>query len=78
MRRNDSSPAMGGDDLDGSKLRAMRTARGMSLFDLAMESGVTTQAISLIENGNTKNPRVDTLQSLARGLGCDIKDLLDG
>jgi cysteinyl-tRNA synthetase len=45
--------------------------------ELAKASGVTQQAISAIESGKNKFPRVITLYQLARALRCTVDDLID-
>ena len=51
----------------GSRLRAMRNARGLSIRALASMSGVSVNTISLIERGRT-SPNVNTLHQLAAQL----------
>lgn len=59
----------------GLKLRHARTVRGMRLSDLAAVSGCSESLLSKIENGKTI-PSLNTLHSLAKGLGLTIAKLL--
>ncbi len=56
--------------------RRIRTARGMSMIDVAQAAGITRQALSSIEKGLTQNPRVGNLQAIAQVLEVPIVDLL--
>ena len=51
----------------GAKLRAIRDERGLSQRELAQRSGLSANAISLIER-DENSPSVSTLQSLASAL----------
>jgi len=55
----------------GSRLRQMRTDRGMSMRALARKSGLSTNALSMIERGRT-SPSVSTLYKLAGALEVPI------
>jgi len=55
----------------GSRLRAFRSERGLSLRALSEIAGLSPNTISLIERGET-SPSVSTLQSLATALGVPI------
>lgn len=59
----------------GSRLRAFRVAKGLTKYRLAKVSGVSQTYIYRIEKGEIKNPRRDTLQSLARGLNITLAQL---
>lgn len=52
----------------GSKLRELRARRGLGLRELAVRSGVSHSAISLIERGRM-SPSVDTLAAVLDALG---------
>jgi Zn-dependent peptidase ImmA (M78 family)/transcriptional regulator with XRE-family HTH domain len=56
--------------------RRIRSARGMSMVDVAQAAGITRQALSSIEKGLTLNPRVGNLQAIAQVLEVPIIDLL--
>jgi transcriptional regulator with XRE-family HTH domain len=50
------------------RLRAARERAGITPYRLAQVSGITKQAISRLEAGNTQ-PTWETVQALARALG---------
>ena len=56
-------------------LRQEREKAGLGQVELARRSGVSQQAISLIESGERKNPGIETLNALAVALGCALSDL---
>lgn len=68
--RNNTDPGACA-ELVGERLRAIRTARGLTLRALAEMSGLSVNTLSLIENKRT-SPSVGTLQQLATQLGCPI------
>jgi len=55
----------------GSRLRELRTERGLSMRALGRQSGLSTNALSMIERGKT-SPSVSTLYKIATAL--DIPD----
>ena len=55
----------------GGCLRALRDARGWSTRELAEQSGLAMNTLSLIENAKT-SPSVSTLQQIARALDVPI------
>lgn len=55
----------------GGRLRQLRTERGQSLRALARASGLSTNALSMIERGRT-SPSVSTLYKLAEALEVPI------
>lgn len=57
------------------KLNEMRTKAGISRGDLAERVGVDEETIGRYERGE-REPRISTLQLIARTLGCSIADLL--
>ena len=59
----------------GARLRAARTARGLSLRGVAQALGVSASLISQVETGKTQ-PSVSTLYALVNHLGISIDDLL--
>jgi transcriptional regulator with XRE-family HTH domain len=60
----------------GNKLRGIRNERGLSQRELAQRSGVSTNAISLIER-DENSPSVATLQSLATALNIRMSYFFD-
>ncbi len=61
----------------GGHLRDLRYRRGLSQVELAALSGVGQDTISTTENGKHR-PYPSTLRKLARALGVEIEELLDG
>ena len=59
-----------------ARLKSIREAKGITKYRLAKLSGVSQTYIYRIEQGEIKNPRRDTLQSLARGLNISLVELL--
>ena len=51
-----------------------RTKQNLTLLELSKITGVSKTQINAIENGKV-SPRLDTLESLAVGLGVDIYEL---
>lgn len=60
----------------GERLMDLRKKRGMSMRDLAQQSGASTSLISQIETGRT-NPTVAKLQNLATALGVSVNYFFD-
>lgn len=60
----------------GSRILHLREKAGLSLSELEAESGVPKATISKIENGH-RNPRIETLYRIAKGLGVELKDLFE-
>ena len=57
----------------GSRLRELREARGASMRALAVKSGLSANALSMIERGRT-SPSVSTLYKLADALGVPVTE----
>ncbi len=55
----------------GERLRILREERGLSMRSLARASGLSTNALSMIERGRT-SPSVSTLVKLAGALGAPV------
>lgn len=62
------------DDQLGSRIRAARRARGMSLRDLAAQVGVSASMLSLLETGRSQSS-VTTLYAVVEALGMSMNDL---
>ncbi|MFF2861445.1 helix-turn-helix domain-containing protein [Streptomyces rubiginosohelvolus] len=56
-------------------LRRLREARGMTLEELAVDSGLSFRGVVYIEHGQ-RNPSLTTLINLARGLRIQPSRLL--
>jgi transcriptional regulator with XRE-family HTH domain len=70
-----ASPDNGSESL-GAKLRYLRTARELTIAQLAERAGVSSGLISQIERGNS-NPSIRTLQRLRAALGVNLWEFLD-
>ncbi len=60
----------------GPRIRAIRDSRGLSLRALAQQSGLSVNAISLIERGEN-SPTVSSLHRLATALDVPITDFFE-
>ena len=60
----------------GSRIRKAREERGLNLHELALLSGISTPALSLIETGK-RDLRITTLCQIAAALRVASGDLLD-
>jgi transcriptional regulator with XRE-family HTH domain len=59
----------------GRRVRALREARGLSLRELALRSGVSAPMLSQVERGET-SPTLAVAQRIAAGLGLTLSQLL--
>ncbi|CAG7843790.1 Propionyl-CoA carboxylase regulator [Pseudoclavibacter triregionum] len=73
-------PADLDDELDaltiGRRIRSLRTARRMTLDDLAERVGRAPSQVSVVENGR-RELRLSELRAYARALGATVAELLD-
>ncbi|MEU5090167.1 XRE family transcriptional regulator [Streptomyces sp. NPDC021356] len=68
---------MGLNDEVGRRLRELRTARGLTLSELARRSGVGKGTLSELESG-TRNPTLETLYALTTALNRPLSAVLGG
>ncbi|GAB3934540.1 XRE family transcriptional regulator [Kribbella albertanoniae] len=61
----------------GPLLRGFRKAAGLTQERLAMESGVSVEAIKSLEAGRRRHPRSDTVKLLSAGLGLSDAEQAD-
>lgn len=54
------------------RLRELREERGETRRDVAMATGLTENAILLLENGTTADPRLSTVRTLSEHYGVPI------
>jgi DNA-binding XRE family transcriptional regulator len=59
----------------GARLRTVREGLGLSQLELSRRSGIAQESLSRIETGR-RDPRLGTLQRLARGLGLSLDQLM--
>jgi transcriptional regulator with XRE-family HTH domain len=77
MGNETQEPAFAGvGEVIAANLRRLRTARGMSLATLATRADVAKATLANLEQGRG-NPTIETLWSLALGLGVAFSDLLE-
>ena len=62
-------------EINPTRFKELRTARGLSIRKLAEEAGVSTETVYSLEHGR-RQPSVRTLGKIARALGVEAKDLL--
>jgi transcriptional regulator with XRE-family HTH domain len=60
----------------GGSIRALRLARGHSLVDVALGTGLSSSFLSMVENGRS-DISTGRLRRLARFLGVGVRELLD-
>ncbi len=61
----------------GSFINSRIRVLGKTRRQLERESGVSRTAIGNIESGITKNPRMTTLEKLAKYLHCTVDELIE-
>ena len=59
------------------KFKTYRKTIGLSLQDLSIKTNLSVSYLSLLENGERKNPSLDTLDKIANAFDIDILKLLD-
>lgn len=57
------------------RLKRARLAAGMTQYELARASGLTITTIANLEGGRTQHPRYETMDAIARVLGCELSAL---
>jgi len=72
----ESVPDPGAAPSTGTRIRAARTAQGISQMDLAQRSGFHQAVISNLER-DVHDPRLDTLRRVATGMGLSLTELLN-
>lgn len=60
----------------GAKIRAVRESASLSQQELSRRSGIAQESLSRIETGR-RDPRLGTLQRLARGMGLSLDQLME-
>ncbi len=60
----------------GARLKRLRKARGLKQADLAKRAGLHRVYVTQLETGVKTNPRLDTLQRLAKALRVSVPELL--
>jgi transcriptional regulator with XRE-family HTH domain len=62
-------------ELVGQRIRFVREKSGKTAQELSQTTGLPSSHISAIERGKA-NPTVRTLDKIARGIGCSLRDLM--
>lgn len=70
----DAAPTLSPEALVGAQVRALRTALGMTLADLAAAAGLSQGMLSKVENGQT-SPSLATLSAIAGALNMPLGSL---
>ena len=60
----------------GPRIMALRVEKNMSLSELARKSEIAKSLLHRIENQETANPELGTLQKVARALDATVGDLI--
>ncbi len=61
----------------GSKIRAFRESKGMSLDKLAAKAEISRDHLGRIERGDNPNPGVKIVEKLAHALNISITDFFE-
>ena len=61
-------------EINPTKLKQLREAKGLSVRGLAREAEVSTETVYSVEHGR-RQPSVRTLGKIARALGVEARDL---
>jgi transcriptional regulator with XRE-family HTH domain len=70
-------PIFGGKWFSGVRLREVREAAGLSQRELARQAGLSHEAVSRLERGDTVIPRWSTMRRLAGALGMAPERLVE-
>lgn len=62
----------------GNNIKRIRKEKGLGIKDIADVVGISEAYVSQLENNKRDNPSVDILKSIAKSLGVELGDLLDG
>jgi transcriptional regulator with XRE-family HTH domain len=60
----------------GSRIKRLRTKKGLSQHELARQCGVTQATISRLESGELQDIQTSTARRLAQTLGCTTDYLI--
>ncbi|WP_227936957.1 helix-turn-helix domain-containing protein [Alkalihalobacillus deserti] len=63
--------------MNGGNIRKIREKKGMTLNELAAQSGVSKSYISYIERGMQKNPSISVLEKISTALGIKFIELIE-
>lgn len=60
----------------GEQIKKIMKIRGLGNKELSEKSGIPLGTLNKILYGDTKNPSLESMQSIARVLGCTLDDLI--
>jgi transcriptional regulator with XRE-family HTH domain len=63
--------------LIATRVKALREKAGISQMELAIRSGLSLSMIAQVEQGVKPDPRMSTVQALAKALGVDCTALVE-
>lgn len=58
-----------------NKIREYRKMQGITLTKLAKEAGITAGYLCHLEKGNKKNPSMQIMENISKGLGKSITEI---
>src|ERR671910_472674 len=61
----------------GARIKAARTAAGMTQMDVARGTDLSLQAVGDIERGIVRDPHISSLRQIARALGIPVTQMLE-
>lgn len=61
---------------DGTKITALRKAKGWGMAELARRSGIKPPSLWALEHQVTKKPKVDTMMRIAAALGVPLREVM--
>lgn len=61
----------------GARIKAARTAAGMTQMDVARRTDLSLQAVGDIERGIVRDPHISSLRQIARALGIPVTQMLE-
>ena len=61
----------------GARIKAARTAAGMTQMDVARRTDLSLQAVGDIERGIVRDPHISSLRQIARALSIPVTQMLE-
>ena len=61
----------------GARIKAARTAAGMTQMDVARRTELSLQAVGDIEREIVRDPHISSLRQIARALGIPVTQMLE-
>ena len=60
-----------------TRIRTLRKAQRLSMYELAYKTGMPPSTVKSIMNGKSKNPGIVNIKKMAEGLGLTIREFYD-